>query len=472
MTQNSGEKQDLEFQKARIRQANALAKSGQELDLNEKRLLLLTMARIKSSDTELLTHKIGMKELTTHLGENPYARAERAARGLLRRLVYVPTENGGFKEFQWTTVAEYVPAESSETGESYVKIRLNEELAPLLLELRERYNTIPLLDVLPMESFNGQRLYEILWHDSHGGEKKVLTYNITDLKFSMGMRVLEQKGSKKVWTEKYKAWRDFRKMLKRACSEFDTHGRLRFTFDALRQGRAIQQVRFHLSLVARDDTRPALTPPEATLTAEEVEVADELCTVGYLQDADAFVRKYGYRVVGRAIKFGRAAEARGNSSGKPIKNLPGFIQHLVTSGAALRALELDAAGAKKRTRQVDERELVEVVKHAFDAYRNEMAEEVFRSLDEDTRHALPEVLRIELETQNRLYVLDILEKADWQGTQYQLARNNYLLDLYHDKLPAAVHDISAFLVVKQLLAEQPNEVAARVLNVLKEELAT
>ena len=197
MTQNSGEKQDLEFQKARIRQANALAKSGQELDLNEKRLLLLTMARIKSSDTELLTHKIGMKELTTHLGENPYARAERAARGLLRRLVYVPTENGGFKEFQWTTVAEYVPAESSETGESYVKIRLNEELAPLLLELRERYNTIPLLDVLPMESFNGQRLYEILWHDSHGGEKKVLTYNITDLKFSMGMRVLEQKGSKK-----------------------------------------------------------------------------------------------------------------------------------------------------------------------------------------------------------------------------------------------------------------------------------
>ena len=194
--------------------------------------------------------------------------------------------------------------------------------------------------------------------------------------------------------------------------------------------------------------------------------------MGYLQDADAFVRKYGYRVVGRAIKFGRAAEARGNSSGKPIKNLPGFIQHLVTSGAALRALELDAAGAKKRTRQVDERELVEVVKHAFDAYRNEMAEEVFRSLDEDTRHALPEVLRIELETQNRLYVLDILEKADWQGTQYQLARNNYLLDLYHDKLPAAVHDISAFLEVKQLLAEQPNEVAARVLNLLKEELTT
>ncbi len=125
MTQGGGEEHNLEYRKARIRQANALAKSGQELDLNEKRLLLLAMSRIKSSDTELLTHKIGMKELVTHLGENPYARAERAARGLLRRLLYVPTENGGFKEFQWTTVAEYVPAESSEASSVHEGVRLD-----------------------------------------------------------------------------------------------------------------------------------------------------------------------------------------------------------------------------------------------------------------------------------------------------------------------------------------------------------
>ena len=461
-----GEKLDLEFDKARVRQANMLAKSGQALELNEKRLIFLTMARINSGDKELLTHKIGMKELTQHFGENPYARAERAARGLLRRIVYIPTENGGFKEFQWTTVAEYVPAESSETGESYVKIRLNEELAPLLLELRERYNTIPLLDVLPMESFNGQRLYEILWHDSHGGEKKILTYHISDLKFSLGMRTLETKGAKKVWTEKYKAWRDFRKMLERAAAEFESHGRLRFSFDAIRQGRAIQQVRFSLSIMGGDKP-PLVSAKQRVLLAEEATVADELRSAGYVQDADAFVLAHGHQVVSRAIMLGRAAANRGNSINKPIANLPGFIQHLVVSGAASRSLKLDAAGTKKHTKRTAEHELVEMVKNAFDAFRNETAERVLETLGEDTLHALPEMLRVELETRKRPYVLEVLEKAGWQGTQYEIARNAYLLELYADELPEAVHDIETFIDEQQVLVGQTSEVIERVQAALK-----
>ena len=468
MTQG-GEEQNLEYRQARIRQANALAKSGQELDLNEKRLLLLAMARIKRSDTELLTHKIGMRELEAHIGANPYARAERAARGLLRRLVYVPTENGGFKEFQWTTVAEYVPAESSETGESYVRIRLNEELAPLLLTLRERYNTIPLLDVLPMESFNGQRLYEVLWHDSHGGEKKILTYHVADLKFSMGMRVLEQKGSKKVWTEKYKAWRDFRKMLERASGEFEAHGRLRFTFDALRQGRAIQQVRFHLSLVGGGELGPSATGQGRPPTPEAVAAADALRTLGYVGDAEAFVAQHGHETVNRALKLGRAAEARGSGSGRPITNLPGFVQHLVISGAASRSLRLDAAGAKKPKRAA-ERELVEMVKNAYDAFRGETAEELFKTLDEDTRRALPEMMRVEFETRNRAYLAEVLERAGWQGTQYELARNTYLLELYRDELPESAHDVGQFVAERDLLSAQPAEVAKRALSALQDEL--
>ncbi len=461
MFQGSGEKLDLEFDKARVRQANMLAKSGQALELNEKRLIFLTMARINSGDKELLTHKIGMKELTRHFGENPYARAERAARGLLRRIVFIPTEHGGFREFQWTTVAEYVPAESSETGESYVKIRLNEELAPLLLELRERYNTIPLLDVLPMESFNGQRLYEILWHDSHGGGKKILTYHITDLKFSLGMRTLETKGSKKVWIEKYKAWRDFRKMLERASAEFELHGRLRFSFDALRQGRAIKQVRFHLSIVEGD--KPSLVPAkQPVLSSEESTVADELRTTGYVQDAEAFVMAQGHHVVDRAITLGRAAANRGNSLGKPVTNLPGFIQHLVVSGAASRSLKLDAAGAKKQAKRAAEQELVEMIKNAFDAFRNQAAESVLETLDKTTLEALPEMLRVELKTRKRPYVLEVLDKAGWQGTQYEIARNAYLLELYFDELPETVHDIETFIDEQQLLVGQAREVAERV----------
>jgi len=84
----------------------------------------------QSSGRELLTHKIGMRgTLATFRGSNPYARPSGMRGLLLRRLVYVLTENGGFKEFQWTTVAEYVPSDQR-AGRVYVKIRLNEELGP------------------------------------------------------------------------------------------------------------------------------------------------------------------------------------------------------------------------------------------------------------------------------------------------------------------------------------------------------
>ena len=459
-----------EAKKSRIRQANALAKSGQELDLNEKRLLLLAMSRIKSTDVELLTHKIQMSELVAYLGENPYARAERAARGLLRRLVFVPTEHGGFKEFQWTTVAEYVPAESSETGESYVKIRLNEELAPLLLELRERYNSIPLLDLLPMESFNCQRLYELLWHDSHGGEKRVLTYEITDLKFSLGMRTLEQKGSKKIWKEKYKAWRDFRKVIERAQEEFGEHGRLRFTFDGLRKGRATQQVRFHLTLVKEGskELEQQRGRGEVEPSPKALAVASELRLLGYTQDPVALVNEYGVDVVKQAIELGKAAERRSMSTTRPIKNLPGFIQHLTISGTAARSLEL---GKVEEKPQHDERELVNALKTSFEAYQTEVAENLFAELDEDTRSALPEMLRAELEAQNRKYLIELLKSSDWEGPHYQTARNTYLLDVYAQRLPVEAVEIRAFVDERGLLREQPDDISERVLLELEEELA-
>lgn len=459
-----------EVRKARIRQANALARSGQELDLNEKRLLLLAMSRIKSSDTELFTHKIRMSELAAHLGSNPYARAERAARGLLRRLVYVTTENGGFREFQWTTVAEYVPNESSELGESYVKIRLNEELAPLLLELRERYNTIPLLDLLPMESFNGQRLYELLWHDSHGGEKRLLTYDIADLKFSLGMRTLEQKGSKKVWTEKYKAWRDFRKMLERAQEEFETHGRLKFTYDALRKGRAIQQVRFNLTF--KPTSSPLLPLLDGALEAQSPEVAElagELKDIGYLQNPQDLIEGNGVEVVRQAIKLGRTAEARARNTARPISNLPGFVQHLLSSGAAARSLVADEQGREPR---LDERELVREIRAAFEAHQNEAAEQLFASLAEDTQRALPEMLRVELESRRRSYLIGVLENANWSGSQYVVARNTYLLELYRDELSDDAIDVSVFVRKHPLTVGLPEERVASLSAMLEAEIGT
>jgi Initiator Replication protein. len=51
-----------------VRQANALAKSAQTMDLNEKRLIFLAMSRIQWEDQDFLTIDIPIAETSAGLG--------------------------------------------------------------------------------------------------------------------------------------------------------------------------------------------------------------------------------------------------------------------------------------------------------------------------------------------------------------------------------------------------------------------
>lgn len=447
---------------SQIRQANALAKSSQELDLLEKRLLLIAMSRIQSTDTELLTHRIYMHELIEVFGQNPYARAKRAAEGLLRRVVHVAKGNNSYDQFQWTTLARYVSSASSDNGESYIEIRLNEELSPYLLELRDRYNVIPLLDVLPLQSFNAQRLYEILWHDSHGMRKQFLTYDIPDLKWALGLRTRRTERGKTVWVEKYKNWRDFRKLLLRAQKDFEEHGRLRFEFEPITHGRATRQVRFRLSLKP-DALLPHMDALEQT--PEEQALATELLNLGYSQDPHALIRDHGVEVVENAISMGRKAQAASKGTRSPLTNLPGFIRHLLTSGIARESLE---AARTSKPEVIDPGKISETILEAFESHQKEALQELWDELPEDVRDRTPALMRLELEQTNS-FLHATLERSGWDGPSYVSALNSYLLRNHADSLAPEVLDVIEFTESRGLLKGLNRTVAAKVLKILERE---
>src|SRR5690625_1504895 len=447
---------------SQIRQANALAKSSQELDLLEKRLLLIAMSRIQSTDTELLTHRIYMHELTEVFGQNPYARAKRAAEGLLRRVVHVAKGNNSYDQFQWTTLARYVSSASSDNGESYIEIRLNEELSPYLLELRDRYNVIPLLDVLPLQSFNAQRLYEILWHDSHAMRKQFLTYDLQDLKWALGLRTRRTELVKTVWVEKYRNWRDFRKLLQRAQRDFEEHGRLRFEFEPITHGRATRQVRFRLSL------KPvALLPHMDSLehTPEQQAAATELLNLGYSQDPYALIRDHGIDVVENAINMGKKAQAASKGTRSPLTNLPGFIRHLLTSGIARESLE---ASRTSKPEVIEPGKIAETILEAFESHRKEALQVLWDELPEDVRDRTPALMRLELEQTNS-FLHSTLERSGWDGPSYVSALNAYLLRNHADSLAPEVLDVLEFTESRGLLKGLNRTVAAKVLKILERE---
>lgn len=429
-----------------VRQANALVKSAQLMDLNEKRMVMLAMSRIRWGDKEFLTQDIPVTELARWIGGNPYQEGRKAADGLLHRVVEVMEEGGGRTKFQWTTLSSYIPAHKHKDGVACVRIRFNEELAPFLLELRERYNQIPLMHMLPMPSYNSQRLYEILWHDSHAGKKEVLSYAIDQIKTFIG---LKDPGGK--W-EKYKSWKDFKKVLEKAVEDFNQHGNLKITRYAGKSlsKRSYSHVYFYLHLAeSAEPVQPE--PAEVDLDATTMTLVSELEKLGYMQDPLEAIRSYGAEVVSRALRLTYEAQRKGDLTNRPIHNPGGLLASLLKQGVPAESIGPD---------RVNVRELAQELMDAFAVARYAWADTFWSEGSEAFRADFPGIMQLELSS----FQLKQLERANWQGALFDNTRRELLLKLYPDEVPDELVELSSYAASVDFFRDVDEDTAAAVLR--------
>lgn len=422
-----------------VRQANALAKSAQQMELNEKRLILIAMSQIKHTDTEFLTQDIPITDLAQWFGGNPYQEAQKAADGLLNRVVFIQEEDGAYKKFQWTTLSEYIPVNKSKDRRACIRVRLNEELKPLLLQLQNRYNSIPLAELLPIPSFNSQRLYEILWADSFAGDKTYLSYKIEALKTLLGLRDPNGK-----W-EKYAEWRDFKKVLARAKRDFEEYGALRVvSFKGVRHsGRAFTHVSFSLKLVYNaNQLQLPFGPPKAERSNAERELAQKLSEAGYAQNPLEAIDIYGAELIAKTLDMALDAEKKARTSAKPIHNLGGLITHMLRTRAAERQPEASKAGTG-----IDIRRLAVSLAYTYSSALSSYTSERWTDLSSDEQAEYHDLMRVDLEP----ILLAVLDKSNWQGPAYESARNNYFST--NLSLPAHLKDIRSFANHEHLFEE-------------------
>ncbi len=421
-----------------VRQANALVKSAQTMELNEKRLIMLAMSRIRWGDAEFLTQDIPVTELAQWLGGNPYQEGRKAADGLLHRVVEVLEDGGEQTKFQWTTLSAYIPAHKHKAGVACVRIRFNEELSPFLLQLRDRYNQIPLTHMLPMPSYNSQRLYEILWHDSHAGNKKVLSYGIDQLKIFIGLKDVHGK-----W-EKYKTWKDFRKVLEKAVEDFNTHGSLKIRrYVGQRQTqRAYSHIFFHLSKTDKVE----LAKPESQgkkLDPELLNLVGELERAGYTQDPFGTVQTYGAEVVRQTLALAKEAERKAAQTNRPIYNAGGLVASMLKQGVAASRAANGSANPKLSNHDVERhaRELVDAYQYAL----TEHLAGIWATLSQADQEDVHARMRSEL---NRT-MSDYLDSVDWQGRGYTSVRNTFMVNEL--VLPHELASIKTFGPTQSLL---------------------
>ena len=227
------ETQYLEMRSAVVRKANDLIqKSRFNLSLQQQKILLYLISQITPFDEEFKTYEFSIPEfchisgITLDSGKN-YSDLKSAVKEIRDKSVWVTLPNGVESLLAWIEKAKI------DSGSGIIKIRLDDDMKPFLLQLKENYTQYELIFTLNFKSKYTIRLYELIksihFHELETYNRK---YTVADLR-----RLLD--------AEVYTEYRDFkRRVLVPAITEINKCSDKIIDMEEIRQGRKVLAIEF------------------------------------------------------------------------------------------------------------------------------------------------------------------------------------------------------------------------------------
>jgi len=157
------------------------------MSLQELRLFSVYLSKINPNDVSTRHVRFSVAEFQAimDLEQKNVPYFKKIAESLLRKVIFTPTEHGGFKGFTLFSVFEL---SADEHGEWYIKINANDEALPLLFGFKSHYFKYELWNALHLRGPNQLRMYEILKQYERIGYRIV---SLTDLRNWLGIEELE-----------------------------------------------------------------------------------------------------------------------------------------------------------------------------------------------------------------------------------------------------------------------------------------
>ncbi|UCH27170.1 MAG: replication initiation protein [Trueperaceae bacterium] len=453
----------VQTSRLKVTQANALARSAQQMTLMEKRLLALIISRVRREDEDFTTYRIPIVDIENLLGLNTkasYSILDEATTKLLSRVVRVEGANGGWEKFQWVSKARYIPKEESDTGLACLDLRLHEDLRPLLLQLNKKFGSIPLEQIVSLPSFNSIRIFEILYHESYALSRSILRFELEDLKLRIGIE------------GKYRNYKDFRKnVLDRAQKDCKRFTGLEFGYQPIKEGRKVVEIQFTVRPNRESAQSGNLLPSEipmfslsaeAEAETERRQLERELQESGFMFDAADTIDRYGHDYVRETLKLAKRTKAKAERSAKPIQNLGGLINAMLRDGVARSSR---TTATDPLSKPPDEERIKQVADALVQAYADQVDQffdEAWTALSRKQRDEVHAVMKDRLDR----FTLKQLESDGWRGLIYEAARQRILVDGGFVALPQKLESVDSFVEAEQLLTPYPLNVRRKVMTAL------
>lgn len=228
-----------ETQRLVVTQSNDLAGSIQDMNLTEKRLVLLAAAVIRQADTELPTVQFDISDyrrLFNIVNNNLVSELLDIVSSITTRNIVLAHGKSSRASYSVVNTFAVVTGPDSETGRAYVVLELHRDMARFFLKLDGNFFSMPLLVYSAYRSNYALRVGEILAGSGRGDRRYTAEFTTDDLK-------------RRLSCEHYANFAQFRRrVLEPAKRENDDIGYLTFDWDEHKSGRSIDRLTFHVTL--------------------------------------------------------------------------------------------------------------------------------------------------------------------------------------------------------------------------------
>ena len=211
-----------------------IQKSRFNLTLQQQKIVLYLISQIERNDKEFKLYSFSIQQFCKVCGINytsgkNYNDLKEAIKEIAQKVLWVMLPNGKEATIRWIEKA-YI---DRNTGT--IEIRLDEDMKPYLLQLKDNFTQYELVWTLKFNSKYTIRLYELIksihYHELDPYER---TYDIDELK-----RLLD--------AEVYKTYQHFKdRALQIAVDEINSTSDKLVSFTPIKNGRAVKKILLHI----------------------------------------------------------------------------------------------------------------------------------------------------------------------------------------------------------------------------------
>lgn len=207
--------------------SNSLIQANYKLSLGEQRLIYILTSKIQKNDADFKAYKLTIKEFVDIVGvksKNMYSEVEKYADKLRQRQLFIKTENSRLK-LNWLSSAEYFDEEG------IIELEFSPKLKPFLLQLKSKFTTMSLSELMNFGSIYSSRLYEILKQYQKLGSRII---EVSELKEILGIE-----------NNEYPKYANFKqKVLVIAKKELKEKSDIWFDFEEVKEKRKVVAIKF------------------------------------------------------------------------------------------------------------------------------------------------------------------------------------------------------------------------------------